>query len=111
MGAKMCIDAHLIGKNTLAGFRSLFTFTGVLFICMNNSLDFISKKSQLPEIFEHLDLFTNKLLKLPVLADSSTPVDLAALPTLILHNLSSFPRLFRQASAESYLGKDTDLNI
>jgi hypothetical protein len=21
MGAKMCIDAHLVGKNTLAGFR------------------------------------------------------------------------------------------
>lgn len=37
MGMKLCIDAHLTGKNTLAGFRSLFTFTGSLFIVMNNS--------------------------------------------------------------------------
>ena len=37
MGTKMCIDAHFTGKNILSGFRSLFTFTGALFICMNNS--------------------------------------------------------------------------
>lgn len=80
MGAKMCLDVHLIGKNTLTGFRSLFTFTGVLFICMNNSSEYLSKKSQLPEIFESLDLFTHKLLKLPVPADLNTPVDLASLP-------------------------------
>lgn len=57
MGAKMCIDAHLVGKNTLANFRSLFTFTGSLFICMNNYENYNSKKDQLKEIFENIDLF------------------------------------------------------
>ena len=40
MGMKLCLDAHLLSKNTLAGFRSLFTFTGALFI-------FIALKSTL----------------------------------------------------------------
>jgi hypothetical protein len=67
MGAKMCIDVHLTGKNTLAGFRSLFTFSGALFMCMNNYEEFISKKSQLSEIFENIDLFTHNILKLPII--------------------------------------------
>jgi Ubiquitin elongating factor core len=37
MGVKMCIDAHLVGKNTLANFRSLFTFSNALFLSMNNA--------------------------------------------------------------------------
>jgi len=53
----MCIDVHLTGKNTLAGFRSLFTFSGSLFIVLNNSSDFKSKRQQLPDIFNNLDLF------------------------------------------------------
>jgi|LauGreDrversion4_2_1035121.scaffolds.fasta_scaffold127334_1 hypothetical protein len=44
MGAKMCIDAHLVGKNTLAGFRSFFTFTASMFLVMNNSEEFNLKK-------------------------------------------------------------------
>lgn len=32
----MCIDAHMIGKNTLSGFRSLFTFTETLLMTMSN---------------------------------------------------------------------------
>lgn len=39
----MCIDAHLVGKNTLANFRSLFTFTGALFLVMNNAETYLSK--------------------------------------------------------------------
>ena len=57
MGMKMCIDAHVTGKQTLAGFRSLFTFTGSLFIVMNNSSEFLSKKHQWIDLFENLDVF------------------------------------------------------
>jgi hypothetical protein len=35
MSTKLCIDAHLIGKHTLASFRELLTFSGALFIVMN----------------------------------------------------------------------------
>jgi hypothetical protein len=36
LGIKLCYDAHLIGKNTLANFRSLFTFTNCLIISLNS---------------------------------------------------------------------------
>jgi len=58
MGAKMCIDVHLIGKNTLAGYRSFFTFTGALFITLNNADEVLSKTDDLlKDIFENVDLF------------------------------------------------------
>ena len=41
----MCYDAHLTGKNTLAGFRSFFTFTGSMFMAMNNAEEYMSKKN------------------------------------------------------------------
>jgi len=53
MGMKMCIDAHICGKNILTHFRSLFTFTGALFIVMNNYEYYISS----PDYFENIDLF------------------------------------------------------
>ena len=36
MSMKMCYAAHLFGKNVLALFRSLFTFTGSLIISINS---------------------------------------------------------------------------
>jgi hypothetical protein len=75
MSTKMCIDAHLIGKNTLALYRSLLTFSGALFITMNN--DTYQPK---PEIFENFDVFEREVVKLPVDAVGQTPVDIAALP-------------------------------
>ena len=54
MGQKMCIDAHLIGKNTLAGFRSLFTFTGTLFIVMNTSERYLETRA---DFFDNIDIF------------------------------------------------------
>ena len=36
MGMKLCYDVHVIGKNTLALFRSLFTFTGAFIMTLNS---------------------------------------------------------------------------
>ena len=91
----MCIDAHLVGKNTLANFRSLFTFTGALFLVMNNAETYLSKSDQHGDLFSSLDAFQASLVHLHVHADTPTPLDLAALPSLILSNMSSMPRLFR----------------
>ena len=62
MGSKMCIDAQLTGKNTLAGFRQLFSFTGALFISMNNSYEYVARKATLAEVFENIDVFQTKLI-------------------------------------------------
>ena len=57
MGQKMCIDAHITGKNTLAGFRSLFTFTGALMSVMNNSETYLERRHQWPDVFENIEVF------------------------------------------------------
>jgi hypothetical protein len=62
MGQKMCIDAHITGKNTLAGFRSLFTFTGALFSVMNNSETYLERRHQWPDFFENIEVFQAKLI-------------------------------------------------
>ena len=33
MAAKLCMDVHMFGKNTIVNYRSLFTFTNALIIC------------------------------------------------------------------------------
>lgn len=53
LGMKLCLDVHLVSKNILAGFRSLFTFTGALFIAMNNYEYYVAH----PEIFATVDTF------------------------------------------------------
>ena len=53
----MCIDAHITGKNTLAGFRSLFTFTGALMSVMNNSETYLERRHQWPDFFENIEVF------------------------------------------------------
>ena len=58
----MCIDAHITGKNTLAGFRSLFTFTGALFSVMNNSEIYLERRHQRPDFFENIEVFQAKLI-------------------------------------------------
>jgi hypothetical protein len=35
-GNLMTLEVHVLGKNTLDNYRSLFTFSGALFIAMNN---------------------------------------------------------------------------
>lgn len=106
----MCIDAHITGKNTLAGFRSLFTFTGALISVMNNSENYLERRHQWPDFFENIEVFQAKLIQLPV-ENPDVPLDFAALPSLILSNLSTLPKLFRQMQPESYYGKDVDLHI
>ena len=111
MGIKMCYDAHLSGKNTLAGFRSFFTFTGCLFITLNNAEEYFSKRTQWADLFDNIEVFQHKVLSLPTLDTDRIPLDLASLPSLLLTNLSSMPRLFRQMNSEAYYGKDLDLHI
>lgn len=36
MGQKLTLDVHLLNKNTLGGFRSLFTFTGAFIMTINS---------------------------------------------------------------------------
>ena len=57
MGVKMSIDAHIVGKNTLAGYRQFFTFTGALFMVMNNNETYISLREDIPKTFENIDFF------------------------------------------------------
>ena len=49
---KLCYDAHLFGKNILASFRSLFTFTGTLIMSINSKRPHFS-----PSDFEDYDTF------------------------------------------------------
>lgn len=65
MGAKLCIDAHVLGKHTLAGFRSLFTFTGALFMSLNNAFEYNERRSTLGEVFTSVDSFQEQLVRLP----------------------------------------------
>lgn len=58
----MCIDAHITGKNTLAGFRSLLTFTGSLLSVMNNSETYLERRHQWPDFFENIEVFQAKLI-------------------------------------------------
>jgi hypothetical protein len=62
MGIKMCYDAHLTGKNTLAGFRSFFTFTGCMFIAMNNAEEYYNMRNQWPDLFDNIEAFQNKVV-------------------------------------------------
>jgi hypothetical protein len=41
----MGYDAHLAGKQILSGFRSLLSFTGTLFIVMNNYEEYLERKN------------------------------------------------------------------
>ncbi|CDW72140.1 u box domain-containing protein [Stylonychia lemnae] len=115
MGVKMCIDVHLLGKSILGNFRSLFTFTGALFISMT------SQKStgpyQIPpESFQDLEEFEKQAIELRQIINATSSneesqLDLAAFPTIILTNLSNLPKLFRQYSPDVYYGYDLDLNV
>eukprot|EP00347_Sterkiella_histriomuscorum_P007831 403347399 len=115
MGQKLSIDAHLIGKNTLACFRSLFTFSGALFQSMSSGVS--PYQLQDKKVFEDIQNFQQMVLMLrQKLIENggsgfNTPLDIAVLPIHILTNLATLPRLFRQIEPESYYGKDVDLHI
>jgi Ubiquitin elongating factor core len=115
MGAKLCIDAHFVGRQTLPGFRSFFNFTNVLFLVMNNSEEYVTRQSsgKLPELFENYETFQTKLIQLPTEEHGSmAPVDLAVLPTCLLQNLTVLPRMFRHMNPEAYSGcKETELAL
>lgn len=102
----MCYDAHIFGKNVLAGFRSLFTFTGSLLISINSNKSVLS-----PSYFEDFDTFQKQLISLPIEKGDSVNVDFASLPQCLITNMVTMPKLFRIYNAESYYGKDYDLNI
>lgn len=106
LATRLCIDAHIIGKQTLATFRELLTFSGALFISMNSGQSTLNAS-----IFENFDTFQQHLVKLPVELSFALPLDIAALPQAILLNLSTLPKLFRQVNAECYFGKEQDLNV
>lgn len=57
---KLCYDAHLFGKNILANFRSLFTFTNALIMSMT------SNKPLNAKYFEDYDTFQKEVITLPV---------------------------------------------
>ena len=61
MGVKMCLDAHITGKNTLTNFRSLLTFTGALFVALSYSQNYTALPK--PEkIFETVEHFQHALI-------------------------------------------------
>ena len=105
MGQKLSIDAMVCGKNTLQGFRQLLTFSGALFIAMNNY------EYYAPEFFSDIEVFQRKVMHLPIEPIANMPLDIAAFPTCVLNNLSTLPRMFRQMQSEAYLGKEIDLHI
>ena len=65
MSSKMCYDVYMIGKNAMALFRSLLTFSGALFISMNSD-----KYQAKAETFDNFDTFERKVVTLPVEADT-----------------------------------------
>ena len=43
---KLCLDAHVMGKQTIAGYRSLFSFTNALIICTGSKFEIKSESFQ-----------------------------------------------------------------
>jgi hypothetical protein len=54
MAIKLCYDAHLFGKNTLALYRQLFSFTHCLVICLGDHVQLA------PTLFNDLFSFLDK---------------------------------------------------
>lgn len=79
LAKKLCMDAHVFGKNTLSLYRSLFSFTNVLIICT-------SERSILHDkIFESCHSFLTKGVN-PYdanLNNRKLPADFLSLPQLI----------------------------
>jgi len=59
LAKKLCMDAHVFGKNTLSLYRSLFSFTNVLIICTKgvNPYDTKLNNRKLPADFVSLPQF------------------------------------------------------
>ena len=105
---KMCLDVHVVGKQTLANFRSLLTFSGALLISMARYQNYEAK----PYLFENIEVFQEQILRRHAeLELSPVPLDLALIPVCLVQNLAGYPKTFRRAAAEAYFGQALDLNI
>ena len=63
MSYKLSIDVHIVGKNTLSNFRSLFSFSGSLFMLMNAS---DATKFLTNNYFDSIDVFQDQVIMLPI---------------------------------------------
>lgn len=105
MAQKLCMDAHIFGKNTIALYRSLFSFTHSLLICAGDQVQLQ------PETFATLYKFLDKGVNPNQDVHYLKPLaaDFQALPQILFHNINSFPKLFKMIYPETYFGADTDL--
>jgi len=108
LGMKMCLDVHVVGKQTLSNFRALLTFSGALLISMARYQNYEQK----PHLFENIEVFQEQILRrYEELRLFPVPLDLALLPVCLVQNLGGWPKIFRRASAEAYFGQGVDLNM
>ena len=107
VATKLCIDCHILGKGTLALYRSLFTFSNALIVCAGDRV-----KPQ-DKFFESHFSFLENCVK-PNCNASCTdplPMDFMVLPELIFRNLNGFPKLFKNIYPEAYVCEDLDLHM
>ena len=102
LAKKLCMDAHVFGKNTLSLYRSLFSLTNVLIICVGE------RTIPTDKMFESCHAFLSKGVNPnnTQLNNRKLSADFLSLPQLIFQNLNSFPKLFKMINPESYVGSE-----
>ena len=102
LAKKLCMDAHVFGKNTLSLYRSLFSFTNVLIICVGE------RTIPTDKMFESCHAFLSKGVNpnAAQLNNKKLSADFLSLPQHIFLNLNSFPKLFKMINPESYVGSE-----
>ena len=91
MATRLCMDAHIFGKNTIALYRHFFSFTNALLICSGDRMKVTPEIFK--DIFQFMDSFSPTRVEVSV---EPLPMDFLALPQLIVSNLATYPVLFKQ---------------
>lgn len=107
IASKLCLDVHILGKGTLALYRSLFTFSNALIVCAGDRVKIQDK------FFNSHFSFLENCVKPNCNPESSEPLpmDFMVLPELIFRNLNGFPKLFKNIYPEAYYCEDLDLHM
>ena len=104
---RLCMDAHVFGKNTQQLYRSLFTFTNALLICAGDRVKVTANTFK--DLYSFMDTAVSpSRVESP---NQALAMDFLALPQLLLQNLAGYPKLFKSIQAEAYLGADADLQM
>lgn len=75
MATRLCMDAHVFGKNTISLYRQLFSFTNALMICTGDRMKVTA--ATFKDLFSFMDAISPYRVEVP---DKPLPMDFVALP-------------------------------